>query len=120
MVAQVNKYHARKVVIDGITFASGLEGRRYRMLKLMERTGEITDLRLQVVYDLNVNGIKIGKYIADFVYLLNGVEIIEDAKGKLTQLFKRSAKHMAAQGQPVTIWPPRPVKTRKRRPKNAA
>lgn len=113
----MNKYHARKVVIDGITFASGLEGRRYRMLELMERAGEITDLRLQVTYNLEVNGIKIGKYIADFVYLLNGVEIIEDAKGRQTEIFKRSAKHMAAQGNPITIWPPVVKKPRKRRVK---
>lgn len=113
----MNKYHARKVVIDGITFASGLEGRRYRMLKLMERAGEITDLRLQVTYNLEVNGIKIGKYIADFVYLLNGVDVIEDAKGKQTDIFKLKFKFMAAQGNQITIWPPVPVKTRKRRVK---
>lgn len=119
MVVEVNKYHARKVVIDGITFASGLEGRRYCMLKLMERAGEITDLRLQVAYNLEVNGIKIGRYIADFVYIAwhTGQEVIEDAKGKQTELFKRSAKHMAAQGNPITIWPPVVKKTRKRRAK---
>lgn len=85
------------------------------MLKLMDRAGEITDLRLQVAYNLEVNGIKIGKYIADFVYLRDGVEIIEDAKGKQTDIFKRSAKHMAAQGNPVTVWPAVAKKPRKRK-----
>ena len=117
MVAEVNKYHARKVVIDGITFASGLEGQRYRMLKLMERAGEIADLRLQVAYSLEVNGAKICKYIADFVYSINGVEVIEDAKGKQTDVFRLKFKHMAAQGNQITIWPPVVKKPRKRRVK---
>lgn len=87
------------------------------MLKLMERAGEIADLRLQVAYDLNVNGIKIGKYIADFVYIVwhTGQEVIEDAKGKQTDVFKLKFKFMAAQGNPITIWPPVVKKPRKRK-----
>lgn len=122
VVAQVrrgNKFGAVAVVVDGIRFDSKAEAGRWLDLRTQERVGLITILRRQVRYPLQVNGVTIGHYVADFVYQRDGVEIIEDVKGHQTELFKRSAKHMAAQGQPVTIWPPRPVKTRKRGLKNA-
>ena len=100
-----NKYGAKPVVIDGIRFASGLEGQRYRMLKLMERAGEIHELQLQVRFPLMVGSVKIATYIADFVYLKAGQRVIEDAKGKQTPVFRRSAAHMAAQGDVITLWP---------------
>lgn len=109
------KYHAKPVWIDGIRFASTLEGRRYSLLKIGRDLGQISDLRLQVHFPLLVNGIEIGEYIADFVYLdRDGNRVIEDAKGRETPMFRRSAKHMAAQGDPVTLWPPRKAKRRKK------
>lgn len=100
-----NKFNAVPVVIDGIRFASGLEGQRYRMLKLMERAGEIHGFQLQVRFPLMVGAVKIATYIADFVYLKAGQRVIEDAKGKQTPVFRRSAAHMAAQGDAITLWP---------------
>ena len=47
-----NKYHAKKVVFDGITFDSRKEGLYYLKLKDMERRGEISNLRLQIPYEL--------------------------------------------------------------------
>ena len=41
------KYHNKKVTIDGITFDSKKEARRYQELKLLERAGEIQNLELQ-------------------------------------------------------------------------
>jgi len=128
VVAQVrrgNKFGAVAVVVDGVRFDSKAEAGRWQSLRLLERAGAIFDLRRQVAFPLLVNGVKIGKYVADFVYTHrvndmeppDGIRVIEDVKGHQTELFKRSAKHMAAQGNPVTIWPPRPVKTRKRRTK---
>lgn len=111
-----SKYRAEPCVIDGIRFASKLEGRRYQQLKLMERAGQITHLDRQVKYPLKAgkHGVKIGDYVADFVYRdLGGSEIIEDAKGVLTPLCRWKLKHMAAQGDTVTLWPPRKTKTRK-------
>lgn len=63
-----NKYHARKCVIDGIVFASGAEGRQYSELKIRERLGEIARLQCHPVYDLTVEGVKIGKLTPDFQY----------------------------------------------------
>ncbi len=122
MVAEVrrgNKFGAVAVVVDGIRFDSKAEAGRWHTLRMLAMAGEILSLERQVVFPLLVNGVTIGRYIADFVYTEtnSGQRIIEDVKGHQTELFKRSAKHMAAQGNPITIWPPVPVKTRKRRVK---
>ena len=95
-----SKYLNTKVVVDGIEFASKKEAKRYRDLLLLLNAGEITDLRLQVPYELipaqkeaptigPKGGVKPGKtiersvvYIADFVYKdKDGREIVEDVKG---------------------------------------
>lgn len=80
-----NKYRNKRCVIDGIKFDSQKEGARYGILRLMERKGEITQLQLQVTYNLVVNGILVCKYRCDFEYVRDGVKITEDVKGKLTR-----------------------------------
>ena len=122
MVAEVrrgNKFGAVAVVVDGIRFDSKAEAGRWHTLRMLAMAGEILSLERQVVFPLLVNGVAIGRYIADFVYTESnsGQRVIEDVKGHQTELFKRSAKHMAAQGNPVTIWPPVVKKPRKRRVK---
>lgn len=116
VVAQVkraNKFGAVAVVVDGVRFDSKIEARRWEDLRIMERAGEISNLRRQVRFSLDVGTTTIGHYVADFVYHLpNGERIIEDVKGHQTELFKRSAKHMAAQGNPVTVWPSLPSRSR--------
>jgi len=95
-----NKYGAKKVVFDGITFDSKKEGLYYLKLKDMERHGEISNLRMQVPYELlpaiykdEVVHLKTKdkivkkciqravNYIADFVYTKDGKEYIIDTKG---------------------------------------
>lgn len=80
-----NKYHAVKTVVDGIEFPSKREAARYRQLRILERAGQIADLRMQVKYPLVVNGVKIGRYTSDFNYLENGVEVVEDVKSPATK-----------------------------------
>ena len=98
----MSKYRSRKVVVDGITFDSKKEAWRYRELHLLEQTGEISNLQMQVKYELIPsqyelrpvtlkNGfVKMKKfcvehacsYIADFVYIdTNGDTVVEDTKG---------------------------------------
>src|SRR5262245_50402977 len=48
--------------------ASKKEARREAELRLMERAGKVKNLRCQVSYDLEVNGMWVATYIADFVY----------------------------------------------------
>lgn len=92
----MNKYHARAVWLDGIWFPSQKEAHRYLELKLLERAGEIQDLRLQVPFVLLPKS-KYGrpvKYIADFVYTENGRQVVEDAKGYRTDLYKLKRRLM--------------------------
>ena len=79
----MTKYNAKKTVLDGITFASRKESKRYQELRLLERAGEIQDLQLQTPYELipKQSGERACKYIADFVYMENGKRIVEDVKG---------------------------------------
>lgn len=86
-----SKYHARKVSVDGITFDSKKEARRWSELKLMESAGIITDLQRQVTFVLLPSQKGEGrterpaKYVADFVYQENGKTVVEDTKGMKTR-----------------------------------
>lgn len=93
-----HKYHAKKTVVDGITFPSLLESQWYSTLRLLERQGEISNLRLQVPFDLHAaGGAKVCKYTADFVFIEDGVEITADSKGILTECFRLKKKWMKAE-----------------------
>lgn len=88
-----NKLHAEKVDLtmpDGtlMHFDSKREARRYMDLWLMQRAGEISDLRTQVKYELiprqvHKDGTKEKgiEYVADFVYEQGGETVVEDSKG---------------------------------------
>lgn len=88
-----NKLHAEKVDMtmpDGtlMHFDSKREARRYMDLWLMQRSGEITNLRTQVKYELLPKQVHPdGKkeraidYVADFVYEQGGETVVEDSKG---------------------------------------
>ena len=96
------KYHNKKTVVDGITFDSKHEAERYKELRMLQIAGEISELRLQVPYELiplmKLNGetFRSTKYVADFVYKdKNGNEIVEDAKGMKTDVYKLKKKLMA-------------------------
>jgi hypothetical protein len=92
-----NKYNAVKTVLDGVEYHSKGESTRAGVLKYQVSIGLIYDLREQVKYPLLVNGTKIGDYIADFVYIQDNREIVEDFKGVRTDMYKWKAKHMLAQ-----------------------
>lgn len=98
-----SKYHATKTVIDGITFDSKREAKRYQELKLLERTGAIKDLQRQVRYELIPAFDAGGKhyrptsYVADFVYTdtATGEGIVEDCKGYRTDVYRLKSKMFA-------------------------
>lgn len=98
------KYKNRKIIVDGITFDSKKEAKRYKELKMLERAGIIHDLQRQVKYvlipaqyehtgEIYVKGKNKGKpkkgklieqecaYYADFVYIRDGETVVEDVKG---------------------------------------
>lgn len=99
---RANKYYAEKVTIDGETFDSRKEARRWQELQLLLRAGKIYDLRRQVKFELipaqfesyprygkKGQRLKDGQtcveqacnYYADFVYLEDGHVVVEDVKG---------------------------------------
>ena len=90
------KFGNHKTVVDGITFDSKAEATRYSVLKVLQAAGVVTQLRLQVPYDLTVNGLKVCRYIADFVYMMDGKEVVEDVKGMRTPEYKLKRKLMLA------------------------
>jgi len=121
-----NKYNAKKTVVDGITFASKVEAKRYGELRLLEKGGEILYLEPHPAFELHAalscrkepgEG-KIGKYIADFKYVNNRTQlwVYEDVKawdkkakkGKgdwiITSLSKWKIRHTEAEyGIKITI-----------------
>lgn len=116
------KYRAKKTEVDGITFDSMKEAKRYQELKILEAAGQIKDLRLQVPYELipamrepDTIGKRGGKikgklieraviYKADFVYLEKldipfsdqekWEEVVEDVKGMRTKEYILKRKLM--------------------------
>lgn len=98
-----SKYHAKKTVVDGITFDSRMEADRYLDLKGMEEDGSIEDLRRQVRYEL-VPAFDVDDrhyrpvfYVADFVYVdkETGKTVVEDVKGMRTDVYKLKSKLFA-------------------------
>lgn len=99
MPIRKSKYRNKKIEVDGISFDSKKEARRYKELLLLEQAGEIADIRRQVKFVLipaqkepDTEGPRGGKrkgktierevaYIADFVYRKNDEIIVEDTKG---------------------------------------
>ena len=78
----MTKYFNKPQTTEDGYFASKKELARWQELKLLEKAHMITDLKRQVRMPLIVNGIKVGTYIADAVYLENGKKIYEDVKGR--------------------------------------
>lgn len=90
----MSKYRNKKVTADNHTFDSLKEYRRYCELKILERAGYITQLKLQVPYELIPSQREGGKvverkvkYVADFVYFdkERGQVIVEDVKSEATK-----------------------------------
>ena len=90
-----NKYRNKKVEYNGITFDREKECEHYKLLKILEKSGMIKDLQLQVKFELQPafekNGIKYKaiKYIADFVYFDVSAhkKVVVDVKGYRNQVY---------------------------------
>ena len=115
-----SKYKAVKTTIDGITFDSKKEAKRYTELKLLEKAGHITHLELQPEFKITINGAKICTYKADFRYFTVRAEnnersynskgewqtptktgdkegqIVEDVKGFKTPIYRLKKKLVEA------------------------
>lgn len=96
-----SKYRAKKIIVDGLSFDSKKEARRYKELKALQMAGAISCLQRQFKFVLIPSqrepdtigargGLKKGKlierevvYIADFVYIDLETDklVVEDVKG---------------------------------------
>lgn len=102
-----SKYHNKPVVVDGVKYDSIGESQRMAFLKMLEKAGEIKDLRYHVEFELippirkevvckRKDGTVYTRvtneprvYEADFVYTVvkTGETVVEDFKGVETDLF---------------------------------
>ena len=81
-----SKFKNIKVDLDGIKFDSKKEAARYVHLKRLEAIGGISMLERQEKYRLEVNGVHVATYVADFVYCnKNDKIIVEDVKSAHTR-----------------------------------
>jgi hypothetical protein len=99
--AQRSKYGNRKVTLAGYTFDSQAESRRYLVLRARLAAGEIIDLEVHPGYRLEVNGVLICRYVADFAYHdpETYAETVEDVKSAATRtlpVYRLKARLMLA------------------------
>lgn len=96
--APKGKYRNQRTELDGRTFDSKAEAKRYSELQLLVRCGQIRELQMQVRYEL-VPGVRLAgearakpaiTYVADFVYfdVQAGRLVIEDVKGMATDVYR--------------------------------
>ena len=92
------KYGRIKKTVAGITFDSTVEAEAWRILKLWEAAGAITELEVQPEFQLEpgfvIDGRKVRaiKYRADFMFVKDGRKTVVDVKGVQTQAFCIKAK----------------------------
>lgn len=119
-----SKYGNKPITVDGVRFDGLNEHRRWCFLQMMEKAGEISNLRYHVKFELIPQITKeeiihlktkdkvVTKvvqsaryYEADFVYInKKGEEIVEDFKGQETDLFKfKAALFFYIYKKPITI-----------------
>ncbi len=99
---RTQKYGNSKVQDSGITFDSKAEHKRWQYLAMLEKAKEISNLRLQVPFELipaqvSPDGRKIRPtfYLADFCYTdSTGAFVCEDVKGAATDVWKLKQKLM--------------------------
>lgn len=103
--AKRNKFNAQKVDLDGMTFDSKKEHKRYIELKARQQRGEIFGLEHHTKFELapktKIEGEKRAKpalrYFADFTYYIStGEYIVEDVKSAATRKLAsyRNKKHL--------------------------
>lgn len=96
MARVASKFHNVRTEVDGLTFDSKREARRWGELRILERAGKISGLARQIPYALTVNGQKVCTYRSDFEYVENGQLVVEDSKGHRTPEYRLKKKLMQA------------------------
>lgn len=99
------KYGAKPCQVGAEKYRSGLERDRHQELLMMQRAGQIADLRREVPFELAPGVLIEGekrkrpavRYVADFCWLdlTNNTVVVADAKGMPTPMW-RLKKHLMA------------------------
>lgn len=87
-----NKYKNEKCEMLGFNFDSKKEANRYLELHTMKMAGQITDIRMQVKFELLPAQYENGKciekschYVADFTYKTSDGLVVEDVKSDVSR-----------------------------------
>lgn len=91
-----SKYRAVPTYVGDIRFDSKAEAKRWAELLLLQKGGYIRALERQVPYALDVNGVHVCNYIADFRYREGAELVCEDVKGHRTREYILKNKLMLA------------------------
>lgn len=109
----MSKYNSRKTVVNGVAFDSKKEAARFGQLLLLERSGDLKDLKLQPEFTIQEafkttdgESIRAVRYRADFSYLRRVKEgpdtcwerVVEDVKGYRTKDYAIKRKLMLGMG----------------------
>lgn len=96
---RVNKYGAKKTVVNGTRFDSKREGKRYNDLVRRQMAREIHTLTLQPTFPIDIGGIIVCKVKLDFKYFDYARKkwVFEDSKGRDNAMSKLKRKMVEAQ-----------------------
>lgn len=111
-----SKYRAIKTpCASGHVHDSKKEAARCDDLRALEDLGHIAELEHQPEFAVEINGVVICKYRADFAWWQGDARIVEDVKGVTTPLFNLKKKLVEAThpGVVITLYPPKVRKKRK-------
>lgn len=97
MIIIQNKYRNKITIVDDIKFSSKKEANYYGKLKLLLKSGDVISFERQVKYHFELNGVKIGYYVADFVinWKTTGIRVV-DVKGMRLPIYNLKKKMMKA------------------------
>ncbi len=105
-----SKFGAKRTKVDGMSFDSKGEAKRFLALQLLEMSGSIKDLERQVKIPLEGRDGPIltptGRqmtYVADFAYTEGNARVIEDFKGHATDVFKVKEAILRAMGITIKV-----------------
>lgn len=86
-----NKYGNTKVEVNGVKYDSKKEAKKAEELEMQERLGIISNLErqkkfvLQPSFKFAGHTIREIAYVADFVYMENGTQVVLDVKSPITR-----------------------------------
>lgn len=97
-----SKYHNKKTIYNGVSFMSRKEAGYARTLDALKHAKDpkerVVSYETQVPFQIELNGIKICKYICDFKVLYKDKHIeIVDVKGFRTDIYRIKKKLVEAQ-----------------------